>query len=154
MARFDLKQALIAGFIAGVAAFVIGSLFYMNPLTSGIYEQHSDWPGLRPMDSLGGGLPGWMALMFAGGLVSTMIVAVFYAYVDKAIQIDAVWRKGAVFGVFLWLVSTLPNAYYTWLMYTYPVALNLIELFNGLIGGLVAGIVIAVVYEKRKNKDY
>ena len=151
MARVDLKQALIAGFIAGVAAFVVGSLLYMNPLTSGIYEQHGDWPGLRPMDSLGGGLIGWMALMLAGGIVSTMIVAIFYAYVEKAIFIETVWKKGAVFGIFLWLVSTLPNAYYTWLMYTYPVALNLIELFNGLAGAIVAGIVIAVVYDKRKG---
>ncbi|NOQ37914.1 DUF1761 family protein [archaeon] len=151
MARFNLKKALIAGFIAGVAAFVIGSLLYMNPLISGIYEEHGDWPGLRPMDSLGGGLAGWMALMLAGGIVSTMIVAVFYAYVEKAIQIDTVWKKGAVFGVFLWLVSTLPNAYYTWLMYTYPVALNLIEVFNGFVGAIVAGIVIAVVYDRRKG---
>lgn len=60
------------------------------------------------------------------------------------------WKKGLFFGILLWLVSKVPASYYTWLMYTYSNTLNLIETFNGLVGGIVAGVVMAEVYERMK----
>jgi len=54
------------------------------------------------------------------------------------------------FGILLWLVSKVPASYYMWLMYTYPNTLNMIETVNGLIGSIIAGIVLATAYEKLK----
>jgi hypothetical protein len=95
-----------------------------------------------------GGMGNWLALMLVGGLVSTIFVALLYAYTEKGIRVKTAWKKGLIFGVLLWLVSKLPTSYYTWLMYNYPDTLNVIEAINGLVGGLVAGVVLAVLYER------
>jgi hypothetical protein len=143
------KKIVISGLISGLVAFVVGSLLYMNPLVSGIYSKYSDYPCSKPMDMFGG-LGNWMLLMLIGGLFSTVFLAVLYSYTEKGIGIQSTWKKGLFFGFLLWLVSKLPTSYYTWLMYTYPNVLNVIETINGLIGGIVAGVVLAFLYERIK----
>ncbi len=143
----NLKKIIISGLVAGLAAFVVGSVLYMNPFVSEIYSQYSGYPCSKPME-LFGGLGNWLILMLLGGLFSTIFLAFLYSYTEKGIGIKSTWKKGLLFGILLWLVSKVPTSYYTWLMYTYPDILNLIETFNGLIGGIVAGIVLAVVYDK------
>jgi hypothetical protein len=144
-----LKKIVISGLVAGFAAFMVGNVLYMNPLTSGIYSQYSNYPCSKPMDSFGG-LGNWLLLMMSMGLLSTVFVAFLYSYTEKGIGIKSTWKKGLFFGILLFFVNKLPTFYYTWLMYSYPDVLNLIETFNGLIGGIVAGIVLAVIYEKIK----
>jgi hypothetical protein len=144
-----IKKILISGILAGLASFIVGSALYMNPLVSEIYSQYNNYPCSKSMD-LFGGLGNWLMLMMIGGLVSTIFLAVLYSYTEKGIAIKSTWKKGLFFGILLWLVTRVSTSYYTWLMYTYPNVLNLIETFNGLIGGIVAGIVLAVVYEKLK----
>ena len=143
-----MRRIVVSGVVAGLAAFIVGSLLYMNPLVSGIYEQYGKtYACSKPMESFGG-VGTWLFLMLLGGLISTIFLAVLYSYTEKAIPIKSAWKKGVFFGLLLWFVSKLPTSYYTWLMYTYPDVLNWIETFNGLIGGIAAGIVLAVVYEK------
>lgn len=143
------KKVVFAGLISGLAAFLVGNILYMNPLVSGIYSQYSGYSCSKPMDSFGGIVP-WLLLMMAGGLVSAVFTAFLYAYTEKGINIKPVWKKGLLFGFLLWLVTKLPTSYYTWLMYTYPNTLNAVETFNGLVGGLVAGVVLAYLYDKWK----
>lgn len=140
-------KILVSGLVAGLAAFIAGSILYMNPLVSGIYLGYGKLPCSKPMESFGG-TGNWLALMLVGGLVSTIFVALLYAYTEKGIRVKTAWKKGLIFGVLLWLVSKLPTSYYTWLMYNYPDTLNVIEAINGLVGGLVAGVVLAVLYER------
>lgn len=148
----NFKTTVISGLVAGLAAFLVGNILYMNPFVSGVYSQYSDYPCSKPMDSFGG-LGNWLLFMMAGGLVSTVFLAFLYAYTEKGINIKPAWKKGFFFGVLLWLVSKVPASYYTWLMYTYPNVLNAIETFNGLVGGIVAGVVLALVYEKLNSKN-
>jgi hypothetical protein len=101
------------------------------------------------MDTFGG-LGNWMLLMLIGSLFSTVFLAILYSYTEKGIGIQSIWKKGLFFGFLLWLASKLPTSYYTWLMYTYPDVLNVIETINGLIGGIVAGVVLAFLYERIK----
>ncbi|MBS3052462.1 MAG: hypothetical protein J4428_03780 [Candidatus Aenigmarchaeota archaeon] len=145
----SLKKIVISGLVAGLVSFFVGSALYMNPFVSEIYAKYSDWPGLRPMSSFGG-LGNWLLLMLFGGLFSTVLLAFLYSYTERGIGLKPVWQKGLFFGVLYWLVSRLPGAYYMWLMYTYPNILNIVELFNGLIGSMVAGLVLAILYKKLK----
>jgi hypothetical protein len=142
------KKIILSGLIAGLLAFIAGSILYMNPLVSDIYSSNT-FIGSKPMDLFGGTM-NWLALMMIGGLVSTVFLAFLYSYTEKGIKIKSTWKKGAFFGFLLWLVTTLPASYNAWLMYTIPEILITIELFNGLIGGLVAGITIAILFEKLK----
>jgi len=144
----DFKRIVLAGLAAGIAAFIVGSMLYMNPLVAGIYAQ-GDWPGAKPMDDFGG-VGNWMLLMFAGGLAAALLIGIFYSYTEKALDIKPAWRKGALFGFLFWL-ATAPQVHYNiWLMYKVPDIINIIELFNGLVGSLTLGIVLAVVYEKMR----
>jgi|GEM_PF-1378697 len=143
------KKIIIAGLAAGIAAFIVGSILYMNPLVADIYAQYGDWPGAKPMDDFGG-LGSWMLLMFAGGLVAAVFIAILYSYTEKGIKIKQAWKKGALYGFIFWLATAPQYHYNIWLMYKIADVINIIELFNSLIGSLVLGIVLAVVYEKVK----
>jgi len=57
--------------IAGAAAFLAGSVLYMNPLVSGIYAQYSNYPCSKPM-GLFGGLGNWLMLMLVGGMATAV----------------------------------------------------------------------------------
>ncbi len=144
----NLKNIIISGLFAGLAAFLVGSILYMNPFVSDIYS-NSNYPCSKSME-LFGELGNWLLLMLFGVLFSTIFLAFLYSYTENGLGIKSIWKKGLVFGVLLWLVSNVPTSYYTWLMYTYPDILNLIEMFNGLIERIVAGIVLAVVYDRLK----
>ena len=84
----------------------------------------------------------------AGGIVSTVFLAFLYHYTEKGIKLSPVWKKGLFFGLLYWLVSTAPALYNTWLMYAYPEILLWVEAFNGFVGSLVAGVLLAVLYKK------
>jgi len=143
----ELKKIIFAGLVAGAASFFVGSILYMNPLVSGLYASFGHSPCSKPMDVFGG-VGGFLSLMFAGGLVSAIFLSALYSYTEKSLGIASVWKRGLFFGFLLWLVSKLPASYYSWLLYNYPTTLNLIEAFNGLIGGLVAGVVLALMFER------
>lgn len=119
MNYMKIKKIVVSGLIAGLAAFLVGNVLYMNPIVTGLYPEYSDWPGMKPMDYFGG-LGNWLILMLVGGLISTILLTVLYSYTEKGLDMKSVWKKGLIFGILLWFVSTLPNSYYTWLMYTYP----------------------------------
>jgi hypothetical protein len=140
------KKIILVGLAAGISSFIVGSILYMNPMASGIYSASAASYCAKPMEPFAG----WMLLMFAGGLVSAMLLTLLYSYAEKGIAIKQNWKKGLFFGFLFWIVSGLPTAYNTWLLHSYPDAIVLLEAFNGLVGLLVAGTVIGLVYEKIK----
>lgn len=143
------KKIVVSGLVAGLISFIVGSILYMNPFIMGFYDAYGDWPGAKTPETFGG-MGSWLLLMGVGMMVLTVFVALLYSYTEKAIKIKPTWKKGAFFGVLLWLAFTLASAYYTWLMSAYPDILLGIELVLGLIGNIVTGIVLALVYERVK----
>jgi hypothetical protein len=144
--QMNWKKIILVGLAAGIASFIVGSILYMNPVVSDIYSASAASYCAKPMEPFAG----WMLLMFAGGLVSAMLLTLLYSYAEKGIAVRPDWKKGLFFGFLFWLVSGLPNAYNTWLLHSYPDAIVLAEAFNGLAGALVAGIAIGVAYGKIK----
>lgn len=145
----NFKKIIVCGSVAGLAGFMVGSILYMNPLISAIYSSTNASACSKSME-LFGGTGNWLFLMLLGGIISTIFVAVLYSYTEKAFGTMQAWKKGALFGIILWLVAKLPNSYYIWLLYNYPDIMNIIETFNGLVGAIVTGIVLAYLYEKIK----
>jgi hypothetical protein len=144
-----MKRIALSGLAAGLVGFIVGSIFYMNPLVMDIYSQHADWPGAKSPECFGGMGP-WLLLMLIGALVGTMLIAVLYSYTEKGIKLKPEWKKGALFGFLIWLAFSLPVLYATWLMYAVPEVLLVMNIFGDLFSSLATGITLAVVYRKVK----
>ena len=81
-------------------------------------------------------------------LIMTDNLFMFYSFAEKGLPLTPSWKKGLAFGFLFWLAAGVPNSYNTWLLHSYPVSIIGLETFNGLIGALVAGLVIGTAYEK------
>jgi len=145
----NIKKIILVGSIAEVAAFLVGNLLYLNPLAASLYSASAAVYCSKPMGLFGGVMP-WLLLMFAGGIVSSILLSFLYSFTEKGLDIRPSWKKGVCFGFIFWLVSGLPMAYNTWLLHSYPDAMVVVEAFNGLVGALVAGTVIGIAYERIK----
>lgn len=144
-----MKRILLAGLASGVVSFVVGTVLYMIPGVADLYAASTDTYCAKSMDVFGGLLP-WLFLMFLSGVFTTIFLAVLYSYAEKGIPVKGAWRKGLLFGLLIWFIFTLPAAFNTWLLHNYPDEIVAVEAFNGLAGGLAAGLTLAVVYEKVK----
>lgn len=147
--EMNIKKIVLVGLVAEAAAFLVGNILYLNPLVAGIYSSASASYCSKPMDPFGGVVP-WLLLMFAGGIVSSILLTLLYSYAEKNLDVKPDWKRGAFFGFLFWLASGLPSAYNTWLLHSYPDAIVLLEAFNGLVGVLIAGAVIGIAYAKIK----
>jgi len=145
----DIKKIVLVGLVAEIVAFLVGNLLYLNPLAAGIYASASASYCSKPMDPFGGIVP-WLLLMFAGGIISSILLTLLYSFTEKNLDVKPDWKRGAFFGFLFWLASGLPSAYNTWLLHSYPDAIVLLEAFNGLVGVLIAGAVIGIAYAKIK----
>lgn len=145
----NLKKIIIVGIITEVAAFIVGCLLYMNPMNSSIYASVSASGAYcaKSME-LFGGTVNWLGFMLLGGLVSSILMTLLYSFAEKGLPLTPSWKKGLAFGFLFWLAAGVPNSYNTWLLHSYPVSIIGLETFNGLIGALVAGLVIGTAYEK------
>jgi len=149
----NVKVIVIPGLVAGFVSFLVSIFFLMNPLVSGVYSKYRDWPILKTIATFGG-LGNWLIFMLIGSLFSTVPLAVLYSYTEKGLGIEYTWKKGLFFGVLFWLVSRIPLSYYIWFRFSYPNILNIIEAINGFVSTIVAGILLAILYEKLKWKYY
>jgi len=143
----DPRKVIVSGFVAGLVSFIAGLFLYLNPLVTAYYEDYGDWPGAKPMEFFGG-MDNWLFLTGGGTVLLMIFTAMLYSYIDKAVKMKSVVKKGAFFGSLLWLSYTLPAVYHIWLMYTYPGILLLLELVLSFIGNVITGIVLAWLYER------
>ncbi len=142
----DFKKIILVGLIAGIASYMVGTILFMNPMAASIYASSAASYCAKPMDPL---VP-WLLMMFAGGIISSILMTVIYSFAEKSINKKPGWKKGMFFGALFWIAAGLPAAYNTWLLHSYPDAMIALEAFNGLIGALTAGIVMGIAYEKIK----
>lgn len=143
----NLKKIILTGLVSGLIAFIVGSILYLNPLVMGYYDEHGEWPGAKTPEMFGG-MESWLLLMAVGMIVLTVFTVLLYSYVEKAIDFTPTCKKGAFFGLLLWLTYSIPSTYYTWLMSMYPDILLMIDLAISLPSNIIIGIVIAKLYEK------
>lgn len=142
-----VKRILVSGGIAGIAAFLFGSILWMNPFVSSVYAKYGQWPGAKPVAEFGN-LMNWMALMLLGSIASWVFMAVVWHYIEKGIPEKVVWERGAMFGTLMWFTVTVPHAWNTWLMYRVPGMILFTDTTLGFINSVLSGIVLASVYAK------
>ena len=145
---FNAKRVLIAGIVAGIVSFLVSTAIFFTPMVSEIYDAFPT-EGAKEMVLFGSSMY-WLAAMFLSALVFTVFIAALYAYAEKALPVKAPWKKGLCFGFLLWLVTTIPDAFSTFMVRVYPETLLTLEAIIGLISALITGLVLAIVYAKIK----
>ncbi|ODS35275.1 MAG: hypothetical protein A7316_01915 [Candidatus Altiarchaeales archaeon WOR_SM1_86-2] len=135
----NTKRIILSGVVAGIIIFLIGNISYFASM--GLYEtQTTDiW---KPMK-----MPVWMGYLFTGNLMMGLLMAVVYSYLQKALSGNAI-KKGAAFGVLVWLAGSLPQFIGLYLTVAMSDALLLSWIIQYLISNVAAGISIAYLYKE------
>jgi len=133
------KKGIIAGLAAGVVILAVGMLS-----GSMLGAQYTATPQLwKPMTG------NWWYDMIVVDLIEGIIYGLVFTVVYNGIPGNG-WKKGLNYGLILWLVATVPGMMMTYSTMAVPDMIVASWLFGGLISFLIAGPVIAILYDKLK----
>lgn len=142
----NYKNAIVWGVVVLVVQMVIGNLLYMNPLVSGIFERYKGHPSIKPMDAFGG-MGNWILLNLLFSVVLVVLFIALYLLIYRSLP-GSGWQKGLSFGLILGVIKAAPEAFNQWMLFTYPTSLIIVQLANSIIGLMIFGIVLSLVYKK------
>ena len=137
-----LKQILIGGILAGLAIEVISLAF--SWLAQSIWNYKVlELPGMRPItDPV-------CILFFVYPWVLGFGLVFVYSYFEKALEGNYV-AKGWKFGLLMWIVVSISSAFLVFSSMDYPVGFTVNSVIGPLIYMLVAGIVVAKIFDLKK----
>ncbi|MBU1177779.1 hypothetical protein KJ903_01020 [Patescibacteria group bacterium] len=135
----EFLQVLIAGFVASLVWFVLGSVLYVNPLIAKIYKKRESSPGFKVWQSQ----PKYIITMyFVGALIPCLILAFVYSFLSPAFT-GSLILKTLCLGLIIASVRMIPRFFDMWIQTTYPDTLLTIEIVNGTILSFAAAAVLA-----------
>lgn len=131
----EWKKGMISGVVAGIVIIIVNFLFMLIPAVS------EYWSKTLP----GYGTAGVMGAIFASMIVLGLVMGMVYSLINRAIPGEGA-RKGVNYGLIVWFLAgiMMPIIH----MGFAPTYVWAIELVSHLVGCLVAGIVLVVIYEK------
>jgi hypothetical protein len=144
----NYKKAVIWGFVVIIIQMVVGNLLYQNPVVSGLFKQYEGHPSTKPMEHFGG-LGNWLLLTFLFGIFFTVLIIGLYLLLYERIP-GTGWQKGLSFGLMVGFIKAVPEAFNQWMIFDYPTILIVVQLINTLLGLIIFGILLAVIFEKLK----
>lgn len=159
-ARAAPKPRWVMGVFGGIVAFLIGSgvsfalLEVVGPAT--VYNEQIQsaklsavwddtlWEAPRMMSDPVSFLPAVLALGIAQGLVFVLVVSALPR---------TVFKRGLTYGLILWSLSTLAfELLGPFNLLLEPLPLVSVELATGLVGNLLAGIVLSAIYGRGESQ--
>jgi hypothetical protein len=146
--KINYKKAVLWGIVILIIQMIIGNLLYLNPIVSGIYEKYINHPSTKSMDYFGG-QGNWIFLMALSSIILITLFIVLYLLLYQSIPGKG-WKKGIVFGLMIWIIKAVPEAFNQWMLFDYPAILIIIPLINGLIGMLIFGFLLSLIFDKFK----
>ena len=135
MGRINAARVALAGVVAGVVMLVLGGVIGL--LTGHLYAG----PMWKPMAGMS-----WYVWMLLHNVFFGLVFAVLYAVFGNALE-GSKSLKGFVYGFVIWLFS-LPGLSMTFLTMMVGIKLLFIWGVQGLIGFVLAGIIIAHLYRE------
>lgn len=133
------KKGIIAGIVTGVVIFVIGMV--MGILLGVDYTKTPQlW---KPMTG------NWTYYMIVVDIIEGIIYGLVFGIVMNSVPGNG-WKKGLNYGLILWLVATAPGMMMTYFTMAVPDMIVASWLFGGLISLVIAGPLIAIIYNKLK----
>lgn len=138
-----IKKGALAGVAAGITLIIVSTIlfFALSSWTLSLYQASAAvWKPMEPLSRWVGGLYAWL-------MIEGIILGIAYSVIHVAIPGSGL-RKGLNYGALLWILVTIPGMAMTYLFFAVPNALILDWLAEGLVSYLIAGAVLAKVYDK------
>ena len=137
-----IGKVLLAGVVVGILGGIWGWLT-CGWLFNWVYslEPTNVWKGEEVMT------PGFMVLMNLMGIVFAILLALVYAFLYKGIPGKGI-VKGLWYGLFVWLVGTLPGNFMLGMFSVIAQGVILYWIIAGMVTNLWQGVVIAAIYGK------
>ena len=135
------KNIVISAVAGGVVFLVVALLAdYISVLISPYSIM--DIGGMRSMDDP------VMALYFLYPFVFALTSAVVFDFVRDSIKGESTFHRGAMFGLFLFLLITIPEFFLLYSSMTYPVGFYISMFLTGIIAYPLMGMVYVKIWEK------
>jgi hypothetical protein len=140
----NTKRLIVAGIVASVLFLVLDAVLgmaggFIGAQVFGLpFEQP---PGIEAKMKFG--------LVFE--LINGFMLAVIYAVIHPSLPARG-WKKGISYGLIVWGLRVVMWAFSTYMMTDMAPVSIAINVVTGLIEILILGIVIAVIYEARRNQ--
>ena len=139
-------RVLLAGFLGGFVGNAVMGILFMSPPIHGVLYDPSIQSKLFIDITQQRNIP----LSVAGLVVLSIIPAVLFSVLHKAIPYDTWLKKGLFWGLTIWAMFWLMQEWFIYhTLLQEPLALTFIELIILLVGSLVQGIIIAYIIQKK-----
>ncbi|MCD4752852.1 MAG: hypothetical protein K8R40_07270 [Anaerolineaceae bacterium] len=146
--KINYKRAVLWGIVVYIISVIVGNFLYLNPIVSGIFDQYSGLPSMKPMDAFGG-QANWILLMMVFGTFLTIIIIILYLILYEGLPGKG-WQKGLFFGVMIAFLKAVPEAFNQWMTFEYPNILIIIQLINTLVGQIIFGLSLGIIFDRFK----
>lgn len=144
--RVNRNRVFIVSIAVIAVQIVIFSILWANPVVSGLMAEFANHPSVKTYEFIGGEST-WklMRMLFHVAFMGLSIWVYLRLY--PALP-GGLWLKGASFGALIGFFRFVPEAFNLWTMVAYPEPLILLRLILGVVGFLVFGVLVSVIFEK------
>lgn len=135
----DIKKVVISGIAGGIVLYILSTIAVL--IIQAIFPfNYMDLPGLRETND-----PIFL-FFFLYPFVLSFAMAIVYKKFESALSGNFV-EKGKKFGVKMWLVTSLPNAFLIYTSMEYPLGFTIESFIASFFYMIVLGITIAKLSE-------
>jgi len=132
MINLHIGKAILWGAITIIIGMAAGNLLYLNPWCRRLFNSYHGHPSMKSVEAFGGEKK-WVMLMTASGIYIGFLQVAFFCMMIPLLP--QTWLlRGIVFGLLIWGLRSVPEAFNQWLLFTYPNPLILVQLVNTFIG--------------------
>ena len=127
---------------------IIGNVFYMNPIVTGINKRFEGHCSVKTFD-FAGGLGNWILLTMIFGILLMIFWIILFRYSYLCIPGKG-WVKGLVFGIIIGIIKSVPEAFNQCMTINYPYPLIIVQLVNTFLGLVIFGALLGFFFTRFK----
>lgn len=147
--RINYRKAIIWGSVVLVINIIVGNLLWLNPVVRNIsqkyYEGH---PSVKSLEYFGG-LGKYLSLTMLFGVFFVALLIILYLLLYRSLPGQG-WKKGIFFGLMASCIKALPEAFNQYMTFIYPTTMILVQLANTVLGLILFGIYMSIIFKKTK----
>jgi hypothetical protein len=138
----ECKKVIIAGIAAGIVMLIVsfGLMPVWDMIFPGLSAEYTDSGIFRPWDDP------WMSYIFIQPFIMGMILAFVFNEVHPFKKMEWI-KRGLFYGFTFWALVTIPGMLVTYSSFLVSANMVISWTIDGLIGLLLAGIVVAKLAE-------